>query len=278
MNAILFWVSPTFRLTGSTINVLEYYIEGLTHNSKLKLYLINGTPSFKRKIQKISNERYIFEKRGWEKAMINIIDIQKYNLPSIEFDTVLIMDYKTINEVKGIIRAKKILVISEKYTDQPEYFLSKDLYNVEYYGEMPFHYKDHNYRMKCLFDRYKPLKDVREGTYINSPHNDDLIYNMDITLFITKYNLPIPFIFKSKTEPEENLFEKFTHYLYYHADKWFDPHPRLFLECIFYNKIISYYNPNEIKDGSWYRYNDIMENGITNRTLNRDDEIIKELI
>lgn len=278
MNAILFWVSPTFRLTGSTINAIEYYIEGFYNNPELKLFLLNGTSSFKRKLQKISYDRYIFEEREWEKVMTNIVCISKYNLPSIEFDTVLILDYKTVNEIKGIIRAKKILVISEKYTDNPEYFLSKDLYNVEYYGEMPFHYKDHEYKMKCLFDRYKPLKEVKKGTYVNSPNNNDFIYNMDINLFRTKYDLPIPFIFKSKTEPEENLFEKFTHYLYYHANKWFDPHPRLFLECIFYNKKILYYNPLEIKDGSWYRYKDIMDNGITNRTLNKEDDIIKKLI
>ena len=165
----------------------------------------------------------------------NIIYTKK--LISRKFDIVLVLDYMTINKTIGLINADKIIVISEKYTAHPEYFYKKDLYNVEYYGEMPFHYKDHEYKMKCLFNHYKPLNEVRSGTFVNSPQNENIFYDLDIDLYMKKYNLPnSPFIFKSKTIPEENLFEKFTHYLYIHGNKWFDPHPRLFLECSFYNK------------------------------------------
>jgi len=268
MKAVLFWVSPTFRLTGSTINAIEYFLAGYEHNPELKLILLNGTKSFRRKLLKIIFERY--DMKGFTHAVHNIICQKKFNLPILKFDTVLILDYMTINQVKGIIRAKNIIVISEKYSDNPEYFLDKSLYNVTYYGEMPFHYKDYEYKMKCLFQRYKPLKMEIEGTYINSPRNDDV----DVDFL----QLPAPFIFKSKTKPKENLFEHFTHYVYYHADKWFDPHPRLFLECKYYNKKLFYLNPLNIKDGSWYRWRDIQMNGIENRTLSNEDEIIRQLI
>jgi hypothetical protein len=276
MKAILFYVVPNFRLTGSTINAIEYYLAGLEHNPELKLLFINGNYSFKRKIQKVIYDKYVFYKGEWEKAVTNMLLMPKFNLPSVEFDTVLIVDYVTIFQVKGVLRAEKILVISEKYTDNPNYFLSKSLYNVEYYGEMPFHYKDHEYRMKCLFDRYRKLGEVQKGTYVNSPRNDDL----NLILHLNELDmphLPLPFIVKSKTNPEENLFEKFTNYLYYHANKWFDPHPRLFLECRFYQKPITYLNPHKIKDGSWYRYQDILRNNLHNRTLNERDEIISQL-
>lgn len=275
MNAVLFYVVPQFRLTGSMINAIEYFLKGFEHNPELKLYLMNGTKPFRRKLMKLIFEKY--EMEGFSHAMHNIECLKRSDLPSKKFDTVLIVDYVTIGEVKGIIRAKKILIISEKYLDMPEYFLSKSLYNVTYYGEMPFHYKDHEYRMKCLFSRYKPLKNIQKGTYVNSPRNDNLIY--DVLDIGKKYiHLPTPFIFKSKTDPEENLFEKFTDYLYYHADKWFDPHPRLFLECRYYNKIITYHNPLKIKDGSWYRYHDLLEHGLNQRGLSKDDKIIRQLI
>lgn len=90
-------------------------------------------------------------------------------------------------------------------------------------------------------------------------------------MFLNLYSL------KAKKH-KENLFENFTHYVYCHANKWFDPHPRLFLECTFYDKKIIYNNLFDIKDGSWYRYNDIIKNGIEGRTLTRDDEIIGQLI
>jgi len=270
MNAILFYVVPTFRLTGSTINAIEYYLEGLQHNPELKLLFINGNNSFKRKIQKLMHERYVFGKGEWERAVINIELVSKYRFPSLAFDTVLVLDYVTISETRGILRANKILVISEKYTDSIYY--DKSLYNVEYFGEMPFHYKDHEYRMKCLFDRYRKLGEVKKGTYVNSPRNEK---DIDLKEYI---HLPKPFIYKSKTDPEENLFEQFTHYVYYHANNWFDPHPRLFLECRFYNKVMTYINPHNLKDGSWYRWEDLRVNNLENRTLSKDDEIIRQLI
>lgn len=273
MKAVLFFVVPTFRLTGSTINAIEYFLEGYDHNPDLMLYLINGTKAYRRKILKLIYDRYVMD--GKLNALHNIKCISKYDIPSQNFDTVLVVDYVTIGEIKGIIRARKILVISEKYTELPQYFLSKSLYNVEYFGEMPFHYKDHEYRMKCLFSRYRKLGKVERGTYVNSPRNNDL----DMDAIREKYiHLPAPFIFKSKTKPEENLFEKFTHYLYYHADTWFDPHPRLFLECRYYNKVITYVNPFRVKDGSWYRYDDLLNRGLYDRTLNVTDEIIRKLI
>jgi hypothetical protein len=273
VNAVLFYVTPTFRLTGSVLNALEYFIEANSHNKDVELILINGTPNFKKNIAQIAKERYdlgLFNGLGIGRHIKNI---RKTNLIIHKFDTVLILDYKTIQQTKGLINADKILVISEKYTADPEYFYSKDLYNVEYYGEMPFHYRDHEYRMKMLFDRYKPLKNIEKGTYINSPHNDML--NLEL---LKPFDLPTPFLFKSKTNHKENLFEKFTHYVYYHANKWFDPHPRLMLECKFYDKELHYINPREIQDGSWYRWKDLQENGLQNRTLSKEDEIIRQLI
>ena len=275
MNALLFYVTPTFRLTGSTINAIEYFLAVVEHNTDFRLILLNGNTPFKIKILKLMHERYV----GIDANYLfkhNIKCINKSALPSKKFDTVLVLDYMTIAKTKGLINSKKLLVISEKYTEQEIYFYKKDLYNVEYYGEMPFHYRDHEYRMKCLFDKYKTLGKVKEGTYVNSPKNEGILY--DIVQSDDLINLPTPIIVKSKTKPEENLFEQFTHYLYYHANRWFDPHPRLFLECAFYDKKIIYHNLFDIRDGSWYRYKDIKENGIKNRTLNKKDEIVCQLI
>ena len=271
MNAILFHMPPFFRLTGSTINAIEYFLCAYEYNSDIKLLILNGTSVTKMRFIELIRNRY---NDIDETCFNNIIYISKYRLVQERLNTVLVLDYGTIRETKGLLNANKILVISEKYTDNPDYFYHKLFYNVEYYGEMPFHYKDINYRMKCLFNKYKKLNEVTEGTYINSPYNNDTIA---IKSLFKRY-VPEPMFFKSKEKHKNNLFESFTHYLYYHANKWFDPHPRLFLECCFYNKEIIYYNPHRIKDGSWYRYNDIMDNGIYDRTLTKDDIIIGQLI
>jgi hypothetical protein len=270
MNAIIFYTFPVLRLTGSVINIAEYFLQGYENNQNLKLVILNGTNEIKRKFLNIIRDRYIL--KGIEGFESNIINIKRSSIIKEKFDTVLIVDYNTIRQTRGVLNTKKIIVISEKYTEIPDYFYNKSLYNVTYYGEMPFHYKDVDYKMKCLFNRFKPIVNEQVGTYINSPKNKNFDFLSNIK------NLPQPFIIKSKIKPEEKLFEKFSHFLYYHANKWFDPHPRLFLECKFYKKKITYINKYNIKDGSYYRYKDIQENGLKNRTLSKNDEIIRQLI
>jgi hypothetical protein len=39
-----------------------------------------------------------------------------------------------------------------------------------------------------------------------------------------------------------------------------------------------YFNNYEIKDGSYYRYKDLLENGLEKRILSKDDEIVQLFI
>jgi len=74
-----------------------------------------------------------------------------------------------------------------------------------------------------------------------------------------------------------NFHQLFNTYIYYHTG-YFDPHPRLFHECVFYNKKIIYINKNNVKDGSYFRYHDAITNGLKNVWLDETDEIIREMI
>lgn len=268
MNAVIFYEFNQL-ITGSTINMFEYFLAGYEHNRDLKLVLINASKRTIKKFIHIIKDRYVLD--DIEDFKDNIITTTKGKLIRMKFDTVLVLDYNTINQTKGILRADKIIVISEKYTDR--YFYDKSKYNVTYYGEMTFHYRDIKYKMKCLFNRFKPLNKVKTGTYINSPRN-----NEDLSYLLWTLKIQGPYITKSKIKHKENLFEQFTTYVYYHANKWFDPHPRLFLECSYYNKEIIYINPFDIRDGSYYRYHDVMKYGLRGRYLNKNDEIVEQLI
>jgi len=270
MNAILFYVVDKFRLTGSTINAFEYYFAGLEHNKDLKLFLIDAKDSIALDFADIMHNRYHLNDLNFR-----IYTITKSEFMRKKFDTVLVLDYHTIKMTRGLINSNKILVISEKHTDDPEYFYDKKLNNVTYYGEMPFHYKDHDYKMKCLFHRFKALRSERIALYVNSPFNDD---EEDIRKMAKNYAGGRPILLKSKVQHERNLFGQFDKYLYYHANKWFDPHPRLFLECAYYGKKMMYVNPHAVRDGSFYRYWDVSINGIKGRELSKDDEIIRQLI
>jgi len=257
------------RLTGSVINLFEYFLAIYEHNKEAEIIFIDGNVMDTKELIKIVYDRYdVDDLKGFEN---NIRIVSRYKLMAEQFKNVLILDYGTINKTRGFISPENLVVISEKHTDEPDFFFRKDLYNVTYYGEMPFHYRDREYRMKFLFDRYKKLKSVDDAIFLTSPHNHDFSFIKDIKL------PDKPIIYKTRNH-RENLFEKFNTYVYYHADTWFDPHPRLFVESKFYNKDIIYFNIPKIIDGSYYRYNDVLENGIKDRNMTKNDEVIGQLI
>jgi hypothetical protein len=266
-HAVVFYVFNT-KLTGSTINAFEYFFAMLEHNPDVKLVLLDATKAQVEYFIEVVKDRYNLRGLNYEQ---NIIRLELRMLLRRKFGKALVIDYSTINKTRGLLVAKDLIVISEKNTDDSEYMYNKNLYNVTYYGEMPFQYKDKDYRMKLLFNRFKPINPPSSGIYINSPHNRD-------KSFLSTLNLPPKPIYFKAREHQNNLFEWFDMYVYYHANKWFDPHPRLFLECTFYNKEIRYYNKYDIKDGSYYRYIDVMLRGIDDRTLSKDDEIVRQFI
>jgi len=270
MNAIIYYDYGPNYIDGALINSLEYFLATYEHNKNVVLLLLNSSNENKIAYIKMIYERYDLE--GLEGFESNIIPFDRSKLVSSTYDVVAICtSAHTIKYTKGILRANKILVISDLFLDNPDFFLGKDKYNVTYYGEMPFQYKDYQYNLKMLFDRYKPLPFVKEGLYVHSPKNKD-------RSFLSEIQLPdMPIIFRDTTHVE-NFFCYYTRFFYYHAHKWFDPTPRLMHESHFYGKSIHYHNKWGLRDGSFYRYCDLLANGLKNRILNKSDEIVRQLI
>ena len=270
MNAVLHHDAGIKFIDGSLINAFEYFLAAYEHNPEVKLILINSNETNRQYYIKMMYERYeLDDLKGFEN---NIIAGHRSMLVKQEYDVVAICaNAHTIKHTKGILRTKTIIVISDRFLDNPDFFFGKDKYNVIYYGEMPFQYKDYQYNLKMLFDRYKPLPYVNDNIYIHSPRNDD-------RSFLSEIKLPDkPIIFRDTTHVE-NFFCNFSTFVYYHAHKWFDLTPRLMHESYFYGKQIYYFNRWGLKDGSFYRYCDLMEHGLKNRILNRNDEVVNWLI
>jgi hypothetical protein len=266
--AIIFYIFQPSMITGSLINVLEYFLQAFEDNKNIKLIFIDAEKNDFKEFTRIITNRYIIDNKiqHFEK---NFIRIMWPELINFSFGTSLILDLGTMYKVKDKIKSEKLIVITEKYAEDDRFFINHP--NIQYYGEMPFQHKDIDYKMKILFSRYKPLRFVKEGIYVNSPNNTDFSFLKDLQL----PNKPI--LFKQRSHVE-NFFEYFDTYLYWHAGKWFDPTPRLFLECSFYDKQILYFNDYGVKDGSYYRIQDLLENGLNNRCLDNNDEIISQLL
>ena len=269
MNALIYYDYGIESINGSLTNIIEYFLCIYEHNKDFKLLLINSNKSNKQFYVNMIKERYILDDiSDFEN---NIIVISKYKLLYQKFNKVLIHSTGTVKQIRGLVNAKQIFIISDYWEEKPEYFFRKDLYNVTYFGEMPFQYKDKQYTFKMLFDRYKPLPYEEDNIYIHSPQNKD-------RSFIDEIDLPDkPMIFREEGH-RPNFFRDYKIFVYYHANKWFDPSPRLMHESFFYGKKILYFNKYNIKDGSMYRYNDLLKNGLLNRVLTKNDDIVQRLI
>lgn len=274
MNAIIFYQNP--RLVGSLIDAMEYFLYSFLYNKDVYLLLPGKNPRYRLKVIDIIKNRYSLYPldNGFES---NIVTINSSNLFKLDLKTSVILDYGSIPYLKCRFKTKKLLVISELYTESEYFFFDKKKYNVEYYGEMPFVYSDFKYTMKFLFEFFSPCNQEGEMIYINSPGND--IENDQTIQEYLKVNFPEKEILqKNVKKHKENLFEYFDTYLYYHANKYFDPHPRLFHESSYYNKSIIFENPFNVDDGASRRYKDLIDNGLNERYFSKEDEIVKQLI
>jgi hypothetical protein len=282
----------TGGIGGAIVDAFEYFIAIFEHNPQFRLILVDANRKILQSFIKTVENRYILDDLNWKK---NLWVMPRSSLIRQNFEKVLVLDYNTIYHTRGLIKGEitvinelhleddefpietddkpKLIVLSDKHTDKPEFMYSKKLYDVTYYGEMPFVYKDKEYRMKLLFDRFKPLRKVLPGLYINAPQCKDYSFIDEM-----KQLFPGKKIIHKSVTHLENLFEHFDTYVYYHVGQWYDPHPRLFLECEFYGKEIHYFNDTGWKDGSYYRYHDLMENGLKDRFLNGNDEVVQQFI
>jgi hypothetical protein len=277
VDAVLYYIYEPLSLNGSHINALEYYLTIWQYNPDIHLVLVNAHESTKLELIKIANNRYdLSDLTGWEKNIKCVKD--RIKLIKQNFGTVLVLDFYTIPNTRDLFHCHYLVEIAEftrpEHAPPSKPFSRYDKHNSRehiIYGEMPWQDVDKKYRMKFMFDRFKTLKLVTPGYYINSPGNPT-------KGFIKKLNLEHkPIIYKSRTHLD-NMFEYFDEYIYYHCGAWFDPHPRLFVESTFYGKKIQYYNKKNIKDGSYYRYKDVCKNGIAGRILNKNDEVVKHFI
>lgn len=268
MKAVLFY-NYGGDITGTVLNVFEYFIALFERDPSVKLCILNGEKNILEKQINIVEDRCDLSDLNYKE---NIFFLPKNKIIHQRFQTILVLDYNTIHFTRGLILANKIVVIQEKRTHLKEYQYDDKICNCIYYGEMPFVKRHKEYTMKFLFHRYKDIKKTKEGIYINTPRSNDLS-------FLERIQLPEkPILFKDRINHLENLFTQFDTYVYFHANKWFDPSPRLFVESSFYGKDIYYFNEPNIIDGSYYRYHDVINNGVNHRYFSDEDEIIKEFI
>lgn len=287
MNAIIQMLHH--KVMGSVIDAIEYFLVSYLYNSNSYLIIVHVTNephcnTYKDKLVSLINNRYDYPISS-DIYSNNILVMNQIQLVRTKLKTAVLLDWGTIPRIRGLVNSDNTIIISELSDDV--FMLDKNKYNnLSYYGEMPFVYKDYQYNMKFAFDFYRKIPDdveIPNNVYINAPDsnaaNSDITKNKEIMDYLNNHSeLKDKSILMKSTKHLNNMFHHFNSYLYYNTGEYFDPHPRLFHECYFYGKKLYYENPKEIKDGSYYRWNDLQVNGLKNRVLDKNDEIIQVLM
>jgi hypothetical protein len=144
-----------------------------------------------------------------------------------------------------------------------------------------------DYKKRILFDMLKPIGNSDDAVLLYATKNcrnidnyEEFFHYGDNIIAITNVeNRPknvegITFI----TPPLDDIFEKFTTYVYTPVNRKWDCSPRFIAECKFYNKEVIYHNIDYwgIDHGLYYRFLDI-QNDFDSLFLRDTDPIIKIL-
>lgn len=284
-----------YKINGAVIDALEYFLFLYTIDSSTKFIVFNrhsktNAPPLS-SIFKMINDRYILPDDSWKN---NIILYNKsYSFIKEKYNVALILDRSTLNYA-SLINCKKMIIFHDYCDDRKIHSLYDKLSTIDHmkiYHEMPFattleYSTQTNLKMAFSLFKYKITLSLPHYYTNCCSKGVDQIQRIldyipeDSKLMVTGNDINInnSRLIVYPSHPN-NFFNLFSYYIYFHDKKYFDPRPRLFHECTFYNKCIIYNNETNIKDGSWYRYNDAKNTkSIKERTLTIDDTLIKEMI
>jgi hypothetical protein len=277
MNAIIF---RCYHINGALIDVIEYYLQTQKLNKNTKLILIIKGQLTLEDILSIIKDRYDIDFNFKD----NIIILEtEYKLIYLTFDNVLIMDYGTTSILSYTFALhyhiiydhdKKYIKRFYDYIDRPNYIV---------YNEMPYGMGNIDYKLKFPFEIYKKVKSIKKDCYINCSGKSKTELNRALKL--TDKNIIVSGDKSIKTtnrikvllKHPKNFFELWDTYMYIHDGMYFEPRCRLLMESYFYNKNIIYDNQYKIKDGSWYRYDELQAIGLDERFFRSDDPIMDVL-
>jgi len=144
-----------------------------------------------------------------------------------------------------------------------------------------------DYKKKILFDKLKPISESSDAYLVYATKNcrnisnyaDLLSYSNNILAIVNKENTPAPIQgITFVTPPIEDIFEKFSTYIYTPVERKWDCSPRFIAECKYYGKQVIYHNIDywDTDLGLYWRKWDI-DNDFDSLFLNKDDAVVEIL-
>lgn len=274
VNDYKFGVLHAFNgINGGTYDAIDFvYTLNLIGKTKLILYRNNKkytSDVIKKIICDIINKKYIV------KMNFDIEVIDKVKIDRNKYKAILFIDADSISKIP-IYSANKYIILADPYMPIiKNYFKYNTLPNVYTFNEMPFFPAPINYKFKFAFSIYKKYNELEDNTLISYKELLPFEFKHQMILINNKTNKQKELIW-----PVEDFHSKFNKYIYNNIN-YFDPRPRMFHECVFHGININDITRNikvENYDGAYYRILDLKNNGLNDRYLDINDEVIQVMI
>lgn len=250
-------------MNGNLVDAIEYYIFLRQKLGKgVQLLFLNPGRKFDMSIiQGILCDRYVgIDVSDLSKGISVVWDFTK--LSRLQ-GKVICLNYSTVCFASVHFREPEKTLVFSNFDKEKASHLPR-LKHMTVFGEMPFHYSNHKYRFRFLFDQYKPIPEPDDKTLLIwmrddlvSPHDDVILRRaIDGKLIST------------------DLLSKFSALQYVGGDV-FDNKPRLPVESAFYKRPWLFV-PGQHEDGAYYRFRELEEKqgDVSDRNFRDDDEVL----
>lgn len=276
------WGSSSQGVSGHLYECIEYYYV-LRKHIKVGIFICTSELITKERIRQALEDKYDFTNEEIESLLA---DVHFFDPPKIlKGNNLLLVDgnFPKLKDVHLLFKNIMAFACYNKAIAAMENITA--FLDFRVYGPCEFH---KNYVKKILFNRYRKVntgvKDVNllynkrgprkisDVTFreLEEKYQGDFLLVTDtlVEQLSTRYNQVLP--------PVENLFEKFSTYIYTPIPKKFDCSPRFIAECAWYDKEVIYHNIDYwgVDHGLYHRYCDI-QNNFDSIILKDNDEIVE---
>lgn len=241
------------KINGSLFYCIEYYLE-IHRHTDIDLYIVDISDDDLHELNLLIQEKYIPE--------VNIIQIKRTQLLSLNLDKILVLDIKTFKKIKDFCRGELLVFANETYSGKH--------HNVTFYGS----YDYQNYDVYCILKL--GLNDHRKTTQGDKCFVSCLDFGRYNLNDLYKIYPEKKFIFKKLNRHAKNLFNEINEVIYVHVNR--DKNNRIIPEAFYHGKECQLIDNYHTLDSSQIRYDDCKNGKLDKYILTSDCQIVQDMI
>jgi hypothetical protein len=257
---VVYKFKPHNKINGTLFYCFEYF-KFLQKYVDLNFYIVGITDSDLNLVREILQQKY--------KMLIDgIVPIKLIQLHGLGLDRTLVLDVNTFYDCKEFFSNEVHCFSNEPH----ELFRYSNNRTVTYYGSYSYQNYDQFCYLKLNFEIFPPLDKQGYGVFVSAL--DQKYIRLHYERWQNEFNRPIHL--KKSHSGVGNIFEEIDAVHYVHVMR--DTNNRMIPEAFYYNKTVTIEEVYPELDSIQLRYNDIVENGLGNYTLTKDDAMVQAML